>query len=72
MDEWIHYQKLVVNELSRLNSSVHEINEKLNTQHTAIEVLKVRSTLYGAVGGVAGGVLTVLGVFLTNWIKTNS
>lgn len=74
---WIEHRKLILNELQRLTTEVGNIREKLDTfrqedvadLRTEIALLKLKSSLWGAILGGASGVVVTAGAILLRLIK---
>lgn len=52
MNEWRDYQQLVLSELKKLNENIEKITEKVQKNHTQIEVMKVKSGFFGSISGM--------------------
>jgi len=48
---WAEYQRLVLAELKRLDSSVQSTRKELAEMRVAVEVLRSRAVTWGALGG---------------------
>lgn len=48
---WTQYEKLVLEDLRRINETIKSIDGKLDSQGTEIERLKIKSGLWGTIGG---------------------
>lgn len=57
---WEKYQQLVLAELSRLSSEIHEIKNSLRDIHIHIAELRVKSSIYGIVAGAITSVSIIL------------
>lgn len=76
-DGWIENRKLIVNELTRLANDVHAIRETFNAfrqkdiadLRTDIALLKLKSSLWGAVLGGAAGTLVTASALLLRLVK---
>lgn len=65
MSEWRDYQQLVISELERLNSNFEKLADKLQDQGTELAVMKVKSSLWGSLGGI----FTIAVALLIDWMK---
>ena len=57
---WNEYQRLVLAELTRLDSSVQAIRKDMSEMRVAVEVLRTRAVTWGALGGIVVWVSTLL------------
>ena len=57
---WNEYQRLVLAELTRLDSSVQAIRKDMAEMRVAVEVLRTRAVTWGALGGIGVWVSTLL------------
>ena len=57
---WNEYQRLVLAELTRLDSSVQAIRKDMAEMRVAVEVLRTRAVTWGALGGIVVWVSTLL------------
>ena len=57
---WNEYQRLVLAELTRLDSSVQAIRKDMAEMRIAVEVLRTRAVTWGALGGIVVWVSTLL------------
>jgi|TARA_R110002020_G_scaffold123753_3_gene280540 hypothetical protein len=62
---WHEYQKLVLAELKRLDSSVQSSRKELSEMRIAIEVLRNRAVTWGALGGIVVWLTTLMVGFFT-------
>lgn len=67
--KWEHYQLLILNELTRLNSQDEKMQSHLGAIHDDLlqikTTMKIRATIFGF---LAGGFGTFLG-FLVEWMR---
>lgn len=64
-DPWNHYEKMVLNELQRLNDQIDKLGVEVSHVHRDLHLLKYKSTLFASVFGSVGGFLIYLA---THWI----
>ena len=57
---WNEYQRLVLAELTRLDSSVQAIRKDMSEMRVAVEVLRTRAVTWGALGGIVVWISTLL------------
>ena len=57
---WNEYQRLVLAELTRLDSSVQAIRKDISEMRVAVEVLRTRAVTWGALGGIVVWISTLL------------
>jgi hypothetical protein len=57
---WNEYQRLVLAELTRLDSSVQAIRKDMAEMRVAVEVLRTRAVTWGALGGIVVWISTLL------------
>ncbi len=65
---WNEWSKYVLKELERLNSCYHEMDKKLNRITVDIAKLKVKSGIWGLIGG-AVPVVIGLGIWFLRTLK---
>lgn len=77
MNEWRDYQLLVLSDLENLKeqnkeikNSLDSINKSLNLSKTEIAVLKVKSSMWGSLGGTLTVALYLFYQWVTSHIKT--
>lgn len=63
---WSEYQKLVLASLEDLKTESRYAREQIALMHTELAVIKQRASLWGAVSGTVGAVLTIGGA----WVKS--
>lgn len=76
-DSWMVNRKLIINELRRMADEVQSVREKFDefrrediaTLKTDIALLKLKSSLWGAVLGGATGMLVTAGAILLRLVK---
>jgi|TARA_R100000808_G_scaffold780_4_gene3793 hypothetical protein len=61
---WSEYQRLVLAELTRLDTNVTALREEVSALKVSVEVLRNRAVTWGALGGFIVWVTTVFGGFL--------
>jgi hypothetical protein len=59
-DGWSEYERLVMAELKRLDSSVQSIRSELAELRVSVEVLRTRAVTWGALGGLLVWLTTLL------------
>ena len=57
---WGEYQKLVLNELERLNEQQEKINVKIDKLAIEIATLRVKAGMWGALAGTVPALVTFL------------
>jgi len=57
---WNEWSKFVLKELERLNSCYDKLDEKASEIQTEIAMLKVKSGIWGAIGGIASIAIVLL------------
>ena len=58
---WNEYQRLVLAELKRLDTSVQSIRTEVAELRVSVEVLRTRAVTWGALGGFLVWLTTILG-----------
>jgi hypothetical protein len=58
---WNEYQRLVLAELKRLDTSVQSIRTEVAELRVSVEVLRTRAVTWGALGGFLVWLTTLLG-----------
>jgi len=61
---WNEYQRLVLAELKRLDSSVQSTRTELSELRISVEILRNRAVTWGALGGFVAWLTTVFGAGL--------
>lgn len=59
-DDWHAYQKLVLNEIQRLNKNIESIVVEQRRIHEDIAVLKYKASLFGMIGGLGISSITFI------------
>lgn len=67
VEPWSFYQKLVITELQRLNDSAESMRDNISVMKTEIQILKVKSSIWGSIGGG----LTVFVALVVEWFTKN-
>lgn len=62
---WTAYSKYVLKELERLANSLDAIGKKIDKNREEIVALRVKSSLWGSVGGF----LAVVGALIIKWLS---
>lgn len=57
---WEIYSKMVLGDLKRINDQVEDLATKVDKLSIAVEVLKVKSTIWGAVAGSVPGFIAII------------
>lgn len=58
-DSWLRYQKLVLEELESLDSSIKELAKDARKLEIELAILKVKAGLWG---GISGAIIAIAGV----------
>jgi hypothetical protein len=61
---WNEWSKFVLKELERLNSCYDKLDQKATEIQTEIVMLKVKSGVWGAIGGVASIAIVLLVMYI--------
>jgi hypothetical protein len=61
---WNEYQKLVLASLADLKEEAKGNREQIAAMRTELAVIKQRATLWGAVSGCVGAVMTIGGAYI--------
>ena len=66
--EWEKDQKLVMHELKRINESLCKFDDKIDNMSSKIAKLEVKSSVWGAIGGMISSGIAMAGVLIKNML----
>jgi hypothetical protein len=66
---WNEYQRLVLSSLDDLKDEAKHSREQISEMRTELAVIKQRASLWGAVSGCVGAVLTIGGAWLRSKVS---